>query len=80
MILLYGRLKRSKEWFYGKHRFNNWWTPKEQQQMKLYMFEFYRKIGESKERINSIGSDLEKYKQRKFEPIFTKKFEDMVDY
>jgi hypothetical protein len=56
-------------------RIKIWWTPKEKQRLKLYLYESDRKIGESRDQLKLMKEDLEEYEKREFKPIVTQKFE-----
>jgi CBS domain-containing protein len=49
-------------------------TAAEKESLKLFLFEFDRKIEESRDQLKLMRDDLKEYEKREFKPIVTKKF------
>ncbi len=55
------------------------WDVATKENMKLYVFEFDRKIEESRDQLKLMKEDLKEYEKMEFKPIVTKKFADIED-
>ena len=54
-------------------------TEAEKESLKLFVFEFDRKIEESRNQLKLLKEDLKEYEKREFKPIVTKKFSAIED-